>query len=73
MSTPSLFPEIETDKTNWEVLRQAWAAYRRKWGRNPPGYMVQWAKSPGEYQRVLLTGRDCLEGQENLFQTDGQE
>lgn len=22
-------------------------------------------------QRLLLTGLDCLEGQENLFQTDG--
>ena len=24
-------------------------------------------------QRALLTGLDCLEGQEELFQTDGQE
>jgi hypothetical protein len=68
---PSLFPEIDTDRTDWEGLRRAWAAYRRKWGRNPPPGMVRGAQSPEEYQRILLSGLDCLEGQQELFATDG--
>ena len=69
---PSLFPEIDTDRTDWEGLHRAWAAYRRKWGRNPPPEMVRGAQSPEEYQRVLLSGLDCLEGQQDLFATDGR-
>ena len=68
---PSLFPEIDTDRTDWESLRRAWVAYRRKWGRNPPPGMVRGAQSPEEYQRVLVSGLDCLEGQQDLFATDG--
>ncbi len=55
----SMFPEIEADR---RLAAKIADAMLKKW----LGY-----EEPQPRQRVLLSGLDCLSGQIDLFQTDG--
>jgi len=41
---------------------------------NPPPRLPEWRVPPSENtrQRVLFSGMDCLPGQQDLFETDGE-
>ncbi|MGO9110717.1 MAG: hypothetical protein ACLP9L_15965 [Thermoguttaceae bacterium] len=60
----SLFPEMEEDARQMQIIYEGlW----RHMARGTEPYV------PPEHQKTLLTGLDCLPGQENLFPTDGTE
>ncbi len=61
---PSLFQELDAEVAQRERAEQERARRKAEWR--------QWLEQPVGRQLPLLTGLSCLEGQADLFPTDGE-